>query len=96
MAAFRQGHGGFEIRNSKKPSGGHPKDGKGIIQAVRFSPGADNRMRRRTSIWGISSPSCGEARSPKSLRTGQRSGKLARGGEGRYGIWPRNIEDISA
>ena len=59
-------------RNSKEPSCGHPK---GIIQkgmeAVRFPPGEDNRMRRRASIWGISSSPCGKARSPKSRRTGQ-------------------------
>ena len=63
-------------RNSKEPSSGNPKDGKGIIQegmeAIGFPPGADNRMRRRMSIWGISSSPCGKARSPKSRRTGRR------------------------
>ena len=37
-------------RNSKKLSGVHPKDGKGLIQAVRFPPGADNRTRRRADV----------------------------------------------
>ncbi len=55
--------------NSKMLSCGHPKDGKGIVQAVRSPPGEDNR----TSIWEISSSPCAKARPPKSRRIGQAS-----------------------
>ena len=50
-------------RNSKKPPSGHPKSviPEGM-EAVWFPPGTDNRMRRRTSIWGISSSPRGKAR----------------------------------
>ena len=51
------------------------------MEAVRFPPGEDNRMRRRESIWGINFSPCGKARSPKSRRIGQESPAFRRIGE---------------
>ncbi len=51
------------------------------MEAVRFPPGEDNRMRRRMSIWGISSWPCGKARSPKSRRIGQAFPEFWQNGE---------------
>ena len=51
------------------------------MEAVRFPLGEDNRMRRRASIWVISSSPYAKARSPKSRRAGQASPAFRQIGE---------------